>query len=228
MRINEIFESISGEAGLTISQGAVCTFVRLQGCNLECTYCDTKHSRGQKNNEMTIDQIKKEIEQKNNKKILITGGEPLLQKDELMKLLLWLFKNNYIVQIETNGTIPIPYQYPVAASWNTNLSYIIDYKTHTSGMVRHTSTINKVYGNLENTNSILKFVIGNGQDIVDAARLIKTLNKKGYKGDFIISPMHADISSINWIRSAFKQCLSRVLANQLIFSLQLHKILNLP
>ena len=101
MQISEIFYSLQGEG---ISLGKPVVFVRLSGCHLRCVWCDTKYtwplSSGEK---MTLAEIVKEIKKFPAKHIVITGGEPLLQQDELKKLLEKL--PGYYVEMETSGDI---------------------------------------------------------------------------------------------------------------------------
>ena len=102
MKINEIFYSIQGEGKQT---GLPNIFIRTTGCNLRCTYCDTKYAY-EKGTEKSIKEILKEARKYNCKKICITGGEPLIQKD-IMDLIEQLRKNSYKISIETNGSIDI-------------------------------------------------------------------------------------------------------------------------
>ncbi|MEJ2658235.1 MAG: radical SAM protein [Desulfobacterales bacterium] len=100
--VNEIFYSIQGES---IYSGRPCIFVRLTGCNLRCTYCDTQYAyeAGEK---MEITQIINRVAGYNCRLIEITGGEPLLQ-DETPLLISKLLDNGYAVMMETNGSLDI-------------------------------------------------------------------------------------------------------------------------
>lgn len=100
LKINEIFYSLQGEGYFT---GTPAVFVRFSGCNLKCTFCDTDHSPF---TEMTGEDILSEIKQYPAKHIVITGGEPSLQLTHGIVQL--LHENGYYVQVETNGTIPLP------------------------------------------------------------------------------------------------------------------------
>ena len=105
LNVQEIFATIQGE-GPYLGQPAV--FIRLGGCNLKCSFCDTEFDSAHK---ITLDNIFTEIcslalnnDQKLVRKlIVITGGEPMLQPIE--KLCNKLIKKKFLVQIETNGTI---------------------------------------------------------------------------------------------------------------------------
>ena len=87
MQVNEIFKSIQGE-GPNFGKPAI--FLRTAQCNLKCTWCDTKYTWDWKNydfskevKEMTIDEVKDAITELEIKHLVITGGEPLLQQDDL-------------------------------------------------------------------------------------------------------------------------------------------------
>lgn len=98
----EIFYSLQGE-GATIGTPAI--FLRLFGCNLSCEWCDTPYSWKKPSQpvDLTINQIKSKIMGIDCKRLVITGGEPLIQQKELFSLLKTL--ESYTVEIETNGTI---------------------------------------------------------------------------------------------------------------------------
>ena len=101
MKVNEIFYSIQGEGYWS---GTPAIFVRFAGCNLSCKFCDTDHDSSFI--EMEPEDILAEVKNYSQcKHVVFTGGEPLLQ---INKELLSLFeRENYYIQIETNGTIKI-------------------------------------------------------------------------------------------------------------------------
>jgi 7-carboxy-7-deazaguanine synthase len=101
MKIAEIFSSLQGEGK---NQGKPCLFLRLAGCNLRCTWCDTPASRSG-GIEMSVDTISEHIWRTNPPYVCITGGEPLLQADELERLISSLHKRGTAIDIETNGTL---------------------------------------------------------------------------------------------------------------------------
>ncbi len=102
MKINEIFYSIQGEGKWS---GLPNIFIRTTGCNLRCLFCDTKYAYDD-GKEMKIDEIIKEISKYPCKYVCVTGGEPLFQNDT-PKLLDSLLKKNYLICLETNGSINI-------------------------------------------------------------------------------------------------------------------------
>lgn len=114
--VNEIFESIQGEASFT---GTPAIFIRMQGCPVGCHWCDTKHTWDLKNPIPIVDMLNKQNDQANHapmtakeilkclevykaKHIVITGGEPAT--NDLKQLTQTLILEDYSVQIETSGT----------------------------------------------------------------------------------------------------------------------------
>jgi 7-carboxy-7-deazaguanine synthase len=103
LKINEIFASIQGEG---LRQGEPTLFIRLTGCNLRCSFCDTP-TAWEEGREMTIPGIIGAVEHARRSLpagwICLTGGEPLLQ--DLKGLILHLKSRGFRIQIETNGTL---------------------------------------------------------------------------------------------------------------------------
>ena len=101
MQITEIYKSLQGESTYA---GLPCVFVRLTGCNLRCSWCDTEYSffGGEK---MSPEQVLKEIADLSlpGGLVEITGGEPMLQERELVPLMLRLLDSGYRVLLETSG-----------------------------------------------------------------------------------------------------------------------------
>ncbi|MDE6125535.1 MAG: 7-carboxy-7-deazaguanine synthase QueE [Muribaculaceae bacterium] len=100
MRVKEIFYSLQGEGFHT---GTPAVFVRLSGCNLRCPFCDTDHADGR---EMTAGEIVGAILAYPSRHVVVTGGEPSLQLDE--ELVGALRGAGFFIQVETNGTRPLP------------------------------------------------------------------------------------------------------------------------
>jgi 7-carboxy-7-deazaguanine synthase len=102
VQVSEIFHSIQGESTYA---GLPCTFVRLTGCNLRCTWCDTEYAfyGGEK---MTVDQVFEKVRSFPTRLVEVTGGEPLLQK-EVYPLMECLLAAGYRVLLETSGERPI-------------------------------------------------------------------------------------------------------------------------
>lgn len=121
IKINEIFYSIQGE---TTYSGLPTVFVRTTGCNLRCTYCDTKYSyyEGQFQSQ---EQILAEIKKYGALYVCITGGEPLLQK-EIFPFMTLLCDLGFKVSLETSGSKNIQ-------SVDPRVKIILDVKTPDSG-----------------------------------------------------------------------------------------------
>ena len=144
LKLNEIFFSIQGES---TQAGRPCIFIRLTGCKLRCTYCDTKYAyfEGQ---EVSIDEIMGRIKAFPCKLVELTGGEPLEQK-EAPELLKRLVDAGYEVMLETDGVEDLS-RVPVG------VRIIMDVKTPGSKMANPKSEKNLAH--LKPTDEV-KFVI---------------------------------------------------------------------
>jgi 7-carboxy-7-deazaguanine synthase len=98
--VNEIFTSIQGESTLA---GRPCTFVRLTGCNLRCSYCDTTYAFHEGHSK-EIGTIAEEVERRGVPFVTVTGGEPLLQED-VHALIRTLLDRGYEIQVESSGAV---------------------------------------------------------------------------------------------------------------------------
>ena len=102
LQITEIFRSIQGES---TRAGLPCTFIRLTGCNLRCTWCDTEYSF-YGGTRMTLDEVIGKVKGFGGNLVEITGGEPLLQPP-VYALMDRLLAENYQVMLETSGERPV-------------------------------------------------------------------------------------------------------------------------
>lgn len=102
LNVNEIFKSIQGESWFA---GLPCVFIRLTGCNLRCTYCDTTYAY-EEGEELSVEEVLERVASFNCPLVEITGGEPLLQ-EETPKLVAALLRKARAVLVETNGTLDI-------------------------------------------------------------------------------------------------------------------------
>ena len=103
MKISEIFTSIQGEGP---SVGKPSIFIRLSGCNLKCSFCDTKYAL-KNGEEWSWRKVAERVKLPFIRRIIWTGGEPALQMKEIVKVIGKLYKDDYNFshEIETNGTI---------------------------------------------------------------------------------------------------------------------------
>jgi 7-carboxy-7-deazaguanine synthase len=203
--IHEIFRSIEGE---TCWSGFPSVFVRLAGCNLHCSSCDTPDSR-KNGKEMDMDTIIHQVRELGPvHHITVTGGEPLHQEDTpiLMRKLLY---EKYHVQLETNGSLPLS---PVPSG----VRKIVDVKTPSSGEAGSFLQENLEY---IDENDELKFLICNRDDFEFSKNfMIKNLSETGAVVNF--SPVYKKMK----YRELSEWILEENLNVRL--NLQLHKIIN--
>jgi len=160
MKINEIFYSLQGEGRWS---GLPNIFIRTTGCNLRCSYCDTKYAY-YKGEQITITDILKKISKYPCTYVCITGGEPLIQK-ETKELIDKLLKSNYKITIETNGSKSIKY-----LTNKDGLMISLDIKCPSSNMYKKMIFENTL---LLKEKDQLKFVIKNKTDYEYAKKILK-------------------------------------------------------
>lgn len=125
MKVVEIFDSIQGEGRW---MGVMCTFVRFEGCNLKCPFCDEATKYGDQK-EMKVNEIVAACKQQ---RVVLTGGEPTIQVG-LNDLITALHVEGHSVAIETNGTGAIP---PIDGLWVTCSPKAPDYKVCTHDEIK--------------------------------------------------------------------------------------------
>jgi 7-carboxy-7-deazaguanine synthase len=104
MQITEIYKSIQGES---THAGLPCVFVRLTGCNLRCSWCDSEYTFTG-GHRMTAEEVAEEVEHLSASGLVeITGGEPMLQEREVVPLMQRLLDDGYTVLLETSGERPL-------------------------------------------------------------------------------------------------------------------------
>ena len=168
----EIFHSIQGEG---ISAGTPTVFLRLSTCNLACSWCDTKYTWDWKrydiNKELvrlTRDDVEKQILSFKCPHLVITGGEPLLQQEELVPLAVSLKNRGYYCEVETNGTlIPAPKMVESVSQWN------VSPKINTSGnnrIKRENPEALHLFKDME--NAYFKFVIVKPEDVEEVNQIV--------------------------------------------------------
>lgn len=202
LTISEIFYSILGESTY---QGLPCAFVRLGGCNLRCSYCDTPYAwEGGK--EYSIEEILSHLAQYPTRLVEITGGEPLLQKG-IYELIERFIEKKYQVLIETNGSINI-------GKVPSEVTIIMDIKCPSSGMADKME-----WGNIEKLKNEdeIKFVLQDFSDYLWAKRIIEKYHLSS--GKILLSPLFDKLSP----KDLSKWILNDGLRGRV--HLQLHKII---
>ena len=206
LRINEIFHSIQGEG---IRAGLPCVFIRLTGCHLRCTYCDSEYAFYE-GGWMTLDEIVGQVRCYDCPIVEVTGGEPLLQPGvyPLMRRLADEFES---VMLETSGAVLIDKVDP-------RVVRIVDFKCPSSGELESNCWDNIEW--LKPTDEV-KFVIGDREDY-DWSKSILNQHGLASRCPLLFSPVHDKLSPTalaEWI-----------LADRLgvRFQLQLHKFIWTP
>jgi 7-carboxy-7-deazaguanine synthase len=176
--VNEIFYSIQGES---THSGRPCIFVRLTGCNLRCSYCDTQYAYEQ-GVTMELTEIMNRIAGYQCRLVEITGGEPLLQSQTPV-LIHRLLENGYEVMLETNGSLDI-------SRVDGRCVKIVDIKCPTSG--------ESDKNDLENLNRLgskdqVKFVIGNRSDYDYAKEIVHSISPDFSEEQILFSPVSEKI-----------------------------------
>ncbi len=203
LKVSEIFYSIQGES---LSSGLPTIFIRLAGCNLNCTYCDTKYARSG-GTEISKEEIISQIQGFDCRRVTVTGGEPLLQDDTII-LVRKLIDSGYEVQVETNGSQNIN-------KLPEDVRCILDIKTPGSG-----ESDKNDFQNIDRLSSgdEIKFVLTSVDDYAWAKEKISEYNLTG-RFEILFSPV------IDMLKPAVLA--ERILTDNLDvrLHLQLHKII---
>ncbi|MEZ5495526.1 MAG: 7-carboxy-7-deazaguanine synthase QueE [Gammaproteobacteria bacterium] len=203
LKITEIFHSIQGESTFS---GLPTVFIRLTGCPLRCTWCDTEYSfSGGKWFE--IEEILQEVRKYKTPYVCVTGGEPLSQK-RCLNLLDLLVEHGFTVSLETSGALPV-------SEVNDKVVIVMDLKAPGSGELQS--------NNFENINYLdskdqVKFVIKDRTDYHWALEIIERYNLTDMC-EILFSPVAGEIDPANLAQWMLDD---NVLAR---LQLQMHKIL---
>lgn len=162
INIMSIFFSISGEINMW-PQGIPVIFIRFAGCNCRCSYCDTPESIDSKGTAMTVAEIVDEVTKYPVNRVLITGGEPLIQPDGLSCLISNLTNSGYEVSVETNGSLPLFCDFQPDC-------WVVDIKMPASG--QHGKMLS-IYKYLHHSrNIIFKIPVQSESDLISAKKLL--------------------------------------------------------
>jgi 7-carboxy-7-deazaguanine synthase len=170
MKLAESFISINGEG---VRAGELALFLRFTGCNLSCSYCDTRwaNEAGCRYEEKSVEELVGYVSSSGIKNVTLTGGEPMLQRElpDLVEGLLGLQGTR--VEIETNGAVPLDKVARLRSIEGTSgrLSFTMDYKLPSSGCEADMLTDNFRLLRQEDT---VKFVSGSRDDLERAADII--------------------------------------------------------
>jgi 7-carboxy-7-deazaguanine synthase len=207
LKLSEIFFSIQGEG---TRAGEPCIFVRLHGCGLRCSYCDTPYALDHRvgGEWRSFDEIRKEVERYPTRFVEFTGGEPL-EQPEVHELMRELLDDGYTVAVETGGHIDI-------ATCDPRVIRIVDLKTPSSGMMKR----NRME-NIEHLTRLdeVKFVCGSHEDYEWTRDIIREHNLPARVAAVLISPVFGSIEPVELV--------NRILDDGLDvrFQLQMHKFI---
>ena len=213
MRVVEIFDSIDGEG---IRTGQTATFIRLAGCNLRCSYCDTAYALYGEDvkceyTEMTPEEITDKVKFE---RVTLTGGEPLIHADA-KKLIDLLLSREIEVNIETNGAADIS----EFVTDDENLFFTIDYKLPSSGECEKMlwSNFLKLH-----KRDVVKFVIGSDEDIEKMRQIILKLKSE-------LREMPHIFAGVVFGQYDAAELVNRIIADEVLhdvrLQLQIHKII---
>jgi 7-carboxy-7-deazaguanine synthase len=204
LRVCEIYRSIQGESTRV---GLPCVLVRLAGCNLNCSWCDTPHAKTGASEEMTIDEVLARVAAFNCPRVELTGGEPLLQPAAIT-LLERLCQAGYETLLETNGSQDI-------STVDPQIRRIVDIKCPASNFAEA-----NLWSNIDHLTrrDEVKFVIAGRADYEYARRVVGEY-KLTHRCEVIFSPAAGSVTGAELAKW--------ILADNLDVRLgmQLHKIL---
>ena len=188
LRVTEIFRSIQGES---THAGRPCTFVRLTGCPMRCTWCDSEYtfSGGE---QVSIDEVIRQVRELGCPLVEITGGEPLAQR-EAFELIGRLCQESYEVLIETGG-------YVSTEDLDPRAKVILDVKCPASGEAErnHWPNLTRLRPDLDE----VKFVVADWADWEFTRRVVADYDLENCARSILISPAweQIDLQQLaNWI-----------------------------
>ncbi|GAA5526025.1 7-carboxy-7-deazaguanine synthase [Microbulbifer aestuariivivens] len=204
LRISEIFYSLQGEAR---ESGLPTVFVRLTGCPLRCTYCDSEYAfyGGER---MTLAAILDKVRSYPARYVCVTGGEPLAQPN-CLPLMKALCDAGYRVSLETSGAMPVE-------AVDSRVSRVVDLKTPASGE-QHRNRMENIAALSERDQ--VKFVICDRADYEWSRFTVDQYNLGERVGEVLFSPSYEQLQP--------RQLAEWILADglQVRMQLQLHKLL---
>ncbi len=209
LRVTEIFRSVQGESTWA---GLACTFVRLTGCPLRCTWCDTTYAfhGGER---MTLDAIVARVEEIGTRLVELTGGEPLVHPGAF-ELARRLLDRGHTVLVETSGAVDV-------APLDARAHKIMDLKCPGSGEVER-----NLWSNLEHLGpgDEVKFVIAHRADYEWARDVVRS---RGLDARVRDGSLRAILFSPVWDAVEFQELAEWILEDRLPvrYQIQLHKVI---
>lgn len=203
LRVCEIFESIQGESSYAGRRSA---FVRLAGCNLRCTYCDTRYAYHE-GKDLSVGEVVSAVRRFGCSLIVVTGGEPLIQA-ETPELITILSDIGCTVLLETNGSLDISCVDPRCVR-------IVDFKCPSSGESERND-----FRNIERLRpqDEVKFVMGDRRDYDFGKEVSQWVGDScGPENEILFSPIYGVLDPQILVRWMMDDCLDVRL------NLQLHK-----
>lgn len=174
LKVSEIFASIQGEG---VTAGEPATFLRLATCNLHCSFCDTKYTWDFNNHRyedevrvLEVSEVSRTIADHAPRRLVITGGEPMLQQPGVTRVL-ELLGPDFVVEVETNGTLePSPELAARVAQWN--VSPKLANSGNREGLRLRPQVLARY---LATGRAFLKLVVRDASDTEEAAALVTRL-----------------------------------------------------
>jgi len=209
LRVTEIFHSIQGESTWA---GVPCTFVRLTGCPLRCTWCDTEYAfhGGEK---LTLDEIIARVDAIGTPVVELTGGEPLIHRNAF-RLADRLLERGYTVLVETSGAVDV-------SPLDPRVHKIMDLKCPGSGEVAR-----NLWSNLDHLTERdeVKFVLVDRADYEWARDVIR---ERGLDARVRAGTLRAILFSPVWDTLDFQDLAEWILEDRLPvrYQIQLHKVI---
>lgn len=218
--ISEIFSSIQGEGKYT---GVPMTFIRLQGCPLECVWCDSKYTwpfalvdARPGAMAMTVQDILEQCRRYGNRWVCVTGGEPLSQ------VLVWelfraLYINTYYVECETSGALKIRHE--------SGINWVLDLKCPGSGMEDRNllSNLDQLTGDDQ-----IKFVVADEVDFMWSLDILtRTKTNRNPQAEVLFSPVQDLLAPRDLVTLMQRERLALLRAQvpNYRLSLQVHKVI---
>jgi len=175
LKVSEIFESLQGEG---FSSGTPCIFVRLAQCNLHCVWCDTKYTWDFERyryedevQELSVTEVAQRVNAAASRRLVLTGGEPLLQQRALKEFFARLAPD-IVVEVETNGTIV-----PEAAALTRVNQWNVSPKLANAGDPEQFRIRPEALAALrESGRAYLKLVVSSAPDFAEAEALVARLS----------------------------------------------------